>query len=109
MTQTTTGQQLYPATRLNGMSDDALDRVMRFALADRAETSTTVYDGMTRHETILTAQRTIDDVAAEQGCRAVAEITRVHDVKQAYALANAEQSDKLALLSSDAYDHLFDA
>lgn len=39
MTQTTTGQQLYPATQLNGMSDDALDQVMRFALSDYAALS----------------------------------------------------------------------
>lgn len=109
MTQTTTGQQLYPATRTVGMSNDALDKVMRFALADAAETSRMTYCGMNRTETIKTAWRTVEDLAREQGRRAVAEITRVHDVEQAYALANAEQSDKLALLSSDAYDHLFDA
>ena len=32
-------------------------------------------DGMTRHETILTAQRTIDDVTAAQNRRAAARFT----------------------------------
>lgn len=68
--------QLYPASRLAGMSDTDLDRVMRFALADRAETSTTVYGGMTRHETVLTAQRTIDDIAAAQGRQAADAFSR---------------------------------
>lgn len=70
MTPTTIGTQLYPASRLMSMSDTDLDQVLRFALADRAETSTAVYAGMTRHETVLTAQRTIDDIAAAQGRRA---------------------------------------
>lgn len=70
MNSTVTAHQLYPASRLQGMSDTDLDQVMRFTLADRAETSATVYGGMTRHETVLTAQRTIDDIAAEQGRRA---------------------------------------
>lgn len=71
----TTAHQLYPAARLAGMSDVDLEQVMCFALADCAETSSTVYDGMTRGETVRTAQRTIDDVAAEQGQRAAERFT----------------------------------
>lgn len=73
----TTATRLYTPERLAAMEDGDLDRVMGFALADRAETSTTVYDGMTRGETVRTAQRTIDDVAAAQGRRAAAEFAGV--------------------------------
>jgi hypothetical protein len=68
-----TAHQLYPPERLADMDRTELNAVERFALADAAETShTTIYDGMTRHETILTAQRTCADITAEFGRRAVA-------------------------------------
>jgi hypothetical protein len=67
---TVTAHQLYPASRTDRMSLADLESVQRFALADRAETSKTVYAGMTRHETVLTAQRTIDDTQAA--------ISRIH-------------------------------
>jgi hypothetical protein len=64
------GHVLYPAARLAGMSDTDLDQVMRFALADRAETSTTVYAGMDRADTVATARRTVDDVQRVMNRRA---------------------------------------
>lgn len=62
-----TAHQLYPTSRTEHMSLADLEATQRFALADRAETSTTIYAGMTRHETVLTAQRTIDDTQAAIG------------------------------------------
>jgi hypothetical protein len=68
-----TAHQLYPPERLAGMDRTELNAVERFALADAAETShTTVYDGMTRSDTIATAKRTCQDITAEFGRRAVA-------------------------------------
>lgn len=65
MNATISGHQLYPASRLRSMNDFALMRVLAFAKVDRDSTWVT-YDGMSRDETVLTAQRTIDDVTAAQ-------------------------------------------
>lgn len=60
-----TAHQLYSPERLAGMDRRQLNAVERFAFTDSTETShSTVYDGMTRHETILTAQRTCQDITA---------------------------------------------
>lgn len=66
------GHVLYSAVRLAGMSDTDLAQVQRFALADAAETSTTVYAGMDRADTVATAQRTIDDIQRVMNVRAAA-------------------------------------
>ena len=87
MSDTITGHQLYSPERLKGMDRRDLNQVERFARADAAETSNTLYDGMNRADTIATAKRTRQDITAEFGRRAVAAMNRVHDVEQAHELA----------------------
>lgn len=64
----TTAHQLYPASRTEHMSLNDLRAVQSFALADMAEGNhNCVYAGMTRHETVLTAQQTVKDTQAAIG------------------------------------------
>lgn len=67
-----TAHQLYPTSRTDDMDDDQLYMTQRFALADVAETSTTVYAGMDRADTVVTARRTIDDIQRVMNQRAAA-------------------------------------
>lgn len=71
-----TAHQLYPIRRLAGMGDTDLTQVLRFALADAAETSDTVYDGMDRADTVATARRTVKDVADQINLRAAFAVNR---------------------------------
>lgn len=64
MNATITAHQLYPASRLAGMSTARLRRVLAFAEVD-AVNSWITYDGMMRDETRATAARTVADVSAE--------------------------------------------
>lgn len=65
-----TAHQLYPTSRTDGMTDTDLAQVQRFALVDAAETSTTVYAGMGRADTVATACRTVDDIQRVMNRRA---------------------------------------
>jgi len=60
---TVTAHQLYPASRIAGMTTRQLLAVHNFADYDTVE-PTSIYSGMDRAETIATAQRTIADVSA---------------------------------------------
>lgn len=67
-----TAHQLYPTSRTDDMDDAQLLAVQQFALTDVAETSTTVYDGMDRADTVATARRTVDDIQRVMNQRAAA-------------------------------------
>lgn len=63
MNATITAHQLYPPSRTDHMTLADLIAVQRFAWADaNPVASTPVYYGMTRAETIATANRTAHDV-----------------------------------------------
>lgn len=58
-----TAPQLYPVSRTAEMSTETLSSILALALYDISNPRS-VYYGMTREETIATAQQTADDVAA---------------------------------------------
>lgn len=55
--------QLYPVSRTSEMSTETLGSILALAQYDLT-TDSSVYYGMTREETIATAQQTAEDVAA---------------------------------------------
>lgn len=71
MAQTATARQLYPARRTDAMSIEDLSAVVGFAALD-LNTSDTRYKGMTRDETVLTAQQSWCDAMDVLHSRALA-------------------------------------
>jgi hypothetical protein len=71
MTDTTTAHQLYPASRTKDMATEVINKVIAFVTVDLNSTWVT-YEGMTRDETVLTAQQSWCDLMDELHTRALA-------------------------------------
>jgi hypothetical protein len=73
-----TAHTLYPQSRLDNMTIEQLTAVLALATYDIESDARTVYDGMTRDETVATAQRTKHTMASELRDRLDAIEQRVH-------------------------------